>query len=59
MRRFLSLLLSVCLLSALALTALAAGDGDDPNVYVNKAFTKTTITKTATPFTPLTRVPVR
>ena len=40
MKMFLSVLLSVCLLSALALPALAAGDGDDPNVYINKGVYK-------------------
>ena len=35
-QRLLSLLLSACLLLTLALPALAAGDGDDPNVYLNK-----------------------
>lgn len=35
-KTLLSVLLSVCALLTLALPALAAGDGDDPNVYVNK-----------------------
>ena len=35
-KRLLSVILSVCVMLALALPALAAGDGDDPNVYVNK-----------------------
>ena len=35
-KRLLSVLLSACLLLVCALPALAAGDGDDPNVYVNK-----------------------
>ncbi len=36
MKKFLSVLLSVCLLFAPALPALAAGESSDPNVYINK-----------------------
>ena len=36
MKQMISVILSACLLLALALPALAAGDGDDPNVYVNE-----------------------
>ena len=35
-KQLLSVILSVCVMLTLALPALAAGDGDDPNVYVNK-----------------------
>ncbi len=35
-KKLLSLMLSACLLLACAMPALAAGDGDDPNVYLNK-----------------------
>ena len=31
-----SVILAACMLLALSLPALAAGDGNDPNVYVNK-----------------------
>ena len=35
-KRLLSVILSVCVILAAALPAMAAGNGDDPNVYVNK-----------------------
>lgn len=41
MKRLLSLLLSACVLLLCAAPALAAGDGGDPNVYVNKGVYKT------------------
>ncbi len=41
LKRLLSLVLSACLLLVCAAPALAAGDGDDPNVYVNKGVYKT------------------
>jgi len=40
-KRLFCLILSACLLLTLALPALAAGDGNDPNVYVNKGVYKT------------------
>ena len=40
LQKLLSVILSACLALALALPALAAGDGDDPNVYLNKGVYK-------------------